>query len=683
MDPSRIAARLASAGIALFVSCGPLLPARADQHGFRGPEARPTVAASSFPKAAGPRLGPIFEVTLELANRGEISALADFDVTRVKGNTVLVFATEAEVAALRRAGFAIRDVKLKEQKRRAKSSRPGWSWEQFHDHAQVTLFIQDLAARFPQLVRVESMGLSVEGRELWAVKITDNPDQQELEPEVRFVAAIHGDEVVGVEMLLRFMDQLTRYYGRSRRVTALVDSTELWFIPMWNPDGNDAGSRYNANGYDLNRVFPDEAESVPSNVLLGPPRDLSELDAEAPEVSAFIRFSERHRFVLGLSFHGGAVVTVYPWSTSPDGYSVYTPTPDDGLFIALSKAYASRHLPMRESSEFPGGIYNSANWYTVNGCSQDWAYKVTGMFDLDIELSEQKWPSASSLRGHWAHNQEAMLALAEASRWGVHGLVTDSVTGQPVSASVKVEGYDHLTFTDPDLGDYHRPLLPGTYTLIVSAPGYATREIENVPVVGAAPTRLDVALEPVSVRPAYKIDFRPADGIALEGFEVDNGRVFGPRGNGLSYGWDAAPCLYSRRHLFSQDASFDAFADMQACAGRVWELAVPNGTYRVRVVAGDAAEEASKDVRISVEGEIFAAATTGASRWAEGSVLVTVADGRLTLRNAPRATRNALCAVEVIREDARADAGGLARPRSQPLRRSAAGRPSPQSPATR
>mgnify|MGYP002407723067 CR=1 FL=1 len=671
MDPSRIAARLLAALLALFAALTVQIPSSA-------------VAASPFPKAAGPRQGPLFEVTLELADRSRISALAGFDVTRIKGETVLVSATKAEVAALRRAGFAIREVRAKEERRRGKASgRPGWSWDQFHDHAQVTTFIQDLAARFPQLVRVESMGRSVEGRELWAVKITDNPDQQEVEPEVRFAANIHGDEVVGVEMILRFMDQLTRYYGRSRRVTALVDSTELWFVPMWNPDGNDAGSRYNANGYDLNRVFPDEADSVPSNLLLGPPRDLSALDAEAPEISAFMRFSERHRFVLGLSFHGGAVVTVYPWSTSPDGYSVYTPTPDDGLFIALSKTYASRHLPMRESSEFPGGFYNSANWYTVNACSQDWAYKVTGMFDLDIELSEQKWPSASSLRGHWAHNQAAMLALAEASRWGIHGVVTDSVTGRPVSASVKVEGYDHLTFTDPDLGDYHRPLQPGTYTLLVSAPGYATREVANVAVFGAAPTRLDVTLEPVSARPAYKIDFRPADGVVLEGFEVDNGRVFGPRGNGLSYGWDAAPCLDSRRHLFSQDASFDAFADMQGCAGRVWELAVPNGSYRVRLVAGDAAEESSSAVRISVEDGLFAAGTTAASRWAEGSVLVTVADGRLTLRNAPRATRNALCAVEVIREDARSGAGRAARPLSLPSRRSVGGLPGPSLPAMR
>jgi len=619
-------------------------------------------ASPSLPKAAGPRLGPVYVVKVQIAHRVQFEGLTDYDVAGVKDSVATLYATREEVDSLRREGFKV--LSVEEPKRvpeEPQTKAPaGWNWNVIHNHAQVTAFVQDLAAQHPDLVRVTSIGRSVQGRDIWAVKITDNPDVDEVEPEVRYVGAIHGDEVVGIEMNLRFMDLLVRYYGKSRRVTELVNETELWFIPLWNPDGREAQERYNANGYDLNRVFPNEADSVTSNVLYGPPRDLSELDAEAPEVSSFMRFSEQRRFVTGGSFHGGAVVIVYGWSSSPDPDqtwgSMYTPVPDRDLYVSLANEYVRFNGPLAHSNDFPeevdepAGIENSAAWYIVAGCSQDWAYKVTGMLDFDIELSEIKFPSASTIQAYWEQNQASMMALAETARWGVHGVVTDAVTGAPVHAAVKVAGFDHLMFTDPNAGDYHRPLLPGTHTLVFSAPGYVTQEVTGVVVAGRAPVWHNVRLQPASATLSHKIDFRPNDGVVLNGFLRDHGAVFGPRDNGLTYGWtaSAASCMRNNSHLFSEDAAHDAYANMNGCGTPRWEMQVPNGTYRVRLVVGDPATSSSGAVNVLAEGaQALAGSISEAKPWLEGSSTIVVTDGRLTLSNGSGANANKVCSVEV------------------------------------
>ena len=89
------------------------------------------------------------------------------------------------------------------------------------------------------------------------VKISDNPDLDEDEPEAAYIAAMHGDEVVGKELLINLIHYLVDNYGTDPRVTDLVDGTEIWILPSMNPDGTAMTQRYNAGNVDLNRDFPD------------------------------------------------------------------------------------------------------------------------------------------------------------------------------------------------------------------------------------------------------------------------------------------------------------------------------------------------------------------------------------------------------------------------------------------
>jgi len=125
---------------------------------------------------------------------------------------------------------------------------------------------------------------------------------------------------------------------------------------------------------------------------------------------------------------------------------------------------------------------------------QDWLYRYLGCNALTLEISEEKWPAESTLPGYWADNAESMLSYFEAAHMGVRGLVTDAVTGLGVFASVTVAGNDQPVFTDGDVGDYHRMLLPGTYDLTIEAAGYAARTVTAVTVSAGAAARVDVAL---------------------------------------------------------------------------------------------------------------------------------------------------------------------------------------------
>ena len=86
-------------------------------------------------------------------------------------------------------------------------------------------------AAHPEIVRLSSIGQTVQGRELWAMKITARPDVEEDEPELVYFAAIHGDEVVGKEICIGLINQLVGGYGSDGRLTALVDSAEIWIVP--------------------------------------------------------------------------------------------------------------------------------------------------------------------------------------------------------------------------------------------------------------------------------------------------------------------------------------------------------------------------------------------------------------------------------------------------------------------
>lgn len=152
--------------------------------------------------------------------------------------------------------------------------------------------------------------------------------------------------------------------------------------------------------------------------------------------------------------------------------------------------------------------------------------------------------------------------------------------------------------------------------------------------------------------PVARVNFtHPTTGEAVDGYVPDTGLLFGDRGGGRTFGWNIDNTVSARDRDAgnSPDERYDSFNHMQKPENpnAVWEVAVPNGTYLVRVVSGDASNFDS-NFQVNVEGVLTVSgqATTEA-RWVEGSARVTVTDGRLTVSNAAGASNNKVCFIDV------------------------------------
>jgi Zinc carboxypeptidase/Carboxypeptidase regulatory-like domain/Bacterial Ig-like domain len=375
---------------------------------------------------------------------------------------------------------------------------PGVSLGIYHTATQLANDLSDFVAYAPSLVQVMSIGKSVQNRDIWAIKISDNVSLEEDEPEVYYQGAMHGDEPVGQSNSMYFIDHLLSNYGTDPAVTSLVNDTEFWIVPQMNPDGFALNRRGNANNVDLNRNFPDGTFNSLGTVYDGPAMSTA---GRAVETVAIMNFLSDRSITLNANFHGGAQVVNYPYDANGNGFADYAASPDDLLYRAVATEYARTNNDMLTGG-WTGGITNGDDWYEVYGGLQDWTYRYLGHVATTVELWDTKKPAASVLPARWETNRQSMIDYAETAQWGIRGVVTDVNTGAPLSAKITLAGNPQPAFSDPDVGDFHRMTLPGTYTVTVQAPGYVTRTFSNVVVSASGATRLDVLMtQPEAVPP--------------------------------------------------------------------------------------------------------------------------------------------------------------------------------------
>jgi hypothetical protein len=147
------------------------------------------------------------------------------------------------------------------------------------------------------------------------------------------------------------------------------------------------------------------------------------------------------------------------------------------------------------------------------------------------------------------------------------------------------------------------------------------------------------------------VNFQPESSTPYPGYLIDGGGAFGSRGNGYTYGWNASntESMRDRDDSLSPDQRYDTIAYTQKRPNRdaSWEIAVPNGQYTVRLVIGDSFGTDS-NYGFTVEGVLAVSGVPSASqRWFEGTLTVTVSDGRLTIANGADTYNNRICFVEI------------------------------------
>ena len=362
-------------------------------------------------------------------------------------------------------------------------------WDTYPTFTQYDSILRSFASLYPSLCRLDTIGMSVNGKAVFVLKISDNCQTDEPEPEVFYSSSIHGDETGGFILMLRLADYLLRNYGAGNRVTSLVDNLEIWINPLANPDGTyrngDAISspvRFNAAGYDLNRNFP---------------------DPEGPQVTRqketvdMMRFMSERRFVLSANFHSGEEVVNYPWDRWPYEHA------DEDWFYTISREWADTvhlHSQAGYMDYLDNGVTRGYNWYPINGGRQDYVtYNLHGR-EVTVELDEDYITPASELDDLWEYNYRSMLGYLENALYGIRGIVTDKYTGKPVPASVSVDGHDkdnsHV-LCDTATGVFTRLIPEGLYNLKLSASGYRDTVISSVNVVEGVQTGIDIQMTPL------------------------------------------------------------------------------------------------------------------------------------------------------------------------------------------
>ena len=429
-------------------------------------------------------------VEISFNNFNQLQQLVDLGIDLDHHRTsdeIHAFVNDEEFLRISNLGFVIQQIPnqakiyFQDLKNRTKNSLN--PMEDYHDYNELTLFLQSIASSYPNITKLESIGQSVQGRELWVMEISDNPGINEIEPEFKYVANMHGDETVGRELSLYLIEWLVEGYGNNTRATELVNNTDIFIMPTMNPDGFENGSRYNANGVDLNRDFPDQFND-PNNSTNG----------RQPETKAVMDWSSNRHFVLSANMHTGALVVNYPFDGPNSGS--YSASPDDDLFVHISLAYAEAH-PNMESGGFTNGITNGSQWYAVYGGMQDWNYVWHDNFEITLEQHEVKFPNSSELEGLWEEHREPMLVYLEEVHDGVRGIITDQESGLPISANISVEGINKDILPDSENGDYYRLLKPGNYTITASAFGYLSQSASvTVPISGYVEHNFELSLDP-------------------------------------------------------------------------------------------------------------------------------------------------------------------------------------------
>lgn len=447
-------------------------------------------------------------IHLTIAHRAEIATLTRLvSVDDVRGLEVWAYASPRQLEALAKAGYAWKEVPEVRNPEMLASCPAGWDtnpsrpWDCYPTYAQYVGFLQYVTASYPDIARLVDLGPTtntVRPHRLYAVKITDNPDAEEDEPEVLYASTIHGDETTGWVLMLRLVDELLTGYGSDPEITAMVDELEIWVNPLHNPDGTYFGSDTSVTGATRGYTTASGGYGIDGNRNFPDPDDGPHPDGNPywTETLHMMDFAAAHRFVIAANFHGGAEVVNYPWDTWARLHV------DTDLLVDASRAYADLcHADgwAGYMTDFDNGITNGYAWYEVQGGRQDYMTFNHGCREVTIEISSTKMPPSSELPSYWTANRRALHGWLVEALKGVRGVVSSS-GGGPLDARVEVAGRDtaqdnSYVFTDPDVGDYHRMLLPGTYTLRFTAYGHETQEVANVVVSSGAATRVDVVLQ--------------------------------------------------------------------------------------------------------------------------------------------------------------------------------------------
>lgn len=373
-------------------------------------------------RGAGEPPPPLYLVTLPAADREARTALAGqgIAIAAVGPQTVTTVLDAGQVRDLYRRGLTPSEV--------VPLDFPPAD-EAYHNYAEMSAALQQTAAAYSDITRLYTIGLTLEGRPILALKISDDPQTADLgEPAVLFFGLTHAREHLTVEMGLAIVRFFTEAYGRDPVLTNLVNTREIWVIPNVNGDGGEfdieggyyhywrKNRRPNADGsygVDLNRNYGYRwgccggSSSVPSHETYRGPAAFSE-----PETQAVRDFVLAHPDITAaITFHTYGELILYPFGYTYDDLPADMDPTDREAFVILAERMAATngYRPQQAS-----------DLYITSGDAVDWLYGTRRIFAFTFEMYPTSYypgfyPPATVIERETQRNRAAVIALTAAA----------------------------------------------------------------------------------------------------------------------------------------------------------------------------------------------------------------------------------------------------------------------------
>lgn len=316
----------------------------------------------------------------------------------------------------------------------------------FHNWATLTRDLQQMQAAHPDLMKVESVGKSVLGLDLWSVRLrAESGLPFEARERLYVDGGIHANEQLGMELALLYVKFLVDGYGKDENATWVLENRDVLVIPMVNPDGNLRDARQNTHLVDMNRNFPYGWGGPGASDMLGAGTYRGPAPASEPEVRAVMRAIQDFDPDFSQSYHTGTTMLLYPWGGNESA------VPDAPVYARICQEF----LTIEGSDKFPcGPVFSTI--YPATGGTVDFAYGVTGAISFTYEVDDlQTEPfTTDDLHGRLRVPFEAqMQAFRSVHLYGNHPVVTDvrvepSGDTQLVRVSVRNDGWLATDRTD-------------------------------------------------------------------------------------------------------------------------------------------------------------------------------------------------------------------------------------------
>ncbi|MER6214868.1 M14 family metallopeptidase [Streptomyces sp. NPDC001674] len=359
-------------------------------------------------------------------------------IDEVDARSVVVSATPAQAKALRARGYRLTALAgPPDRSERGVATRPmdfPSADSRYHNYAEANAEIDQRIAQYPGIMSKQVIGKSYQGRDIVAIKISDNVATDENEPEVLFTAHQHAREHLTVEMALYLLKEFGSQYGTDPRITNMVNSREIWIVPDLNPDGGEydiatgsyrswrknrqPNSGSTAVGTDLNRNWDykwgccgGSSSSKSSETYRGPSA------ASAPEVkvvSDFVRsriVGGKQQIKAAIDFHTYSQLVLWPFGWTYNDTAPGMTADDLAVYkkIGTSMAASNGYTPEQ-----------SSDLYITDGTIDDWLWGDQKVFAYTFEM----YPSDSGAGGGFyppdevidretARNKDAVLQLLE------------------------------------------------------------------------------------------------------------------------------------------------------------------------------------------------------------------------------------------------------------------------------